>query len=188
MLGTETITNNTAVSENDHGTTLPDGTPLTIRKVQPGDVTLIDEMHTRISRESLYYRYLGVSKPSLKDLRRLCELENEQGVAVVATVQGDREKVIGLACFGCSPLDTTHAEPAVLVEDQYQRCGVGKRLMGALFEHAVQRGIAAFECYIHPTNQPVLHLIKHSGLSHDIRYNDGLKEVRIWLNKDKDSE
>ncbi len=183
MLVTETSLNRIEKAGNLHTSTLPNGYQMTIRMVHPSDVALIDEMHERISRESMYYRYLGVCKPSQKDLQRLCTLENEHGVVIVATVQGEREKVIGLACFGSNPNDPATAEPAVLVEDQFHRCGVGKRLLGKLSQLAVQRGIMAFECYIHPTNQPVLSLIKGCGLPHDIRYNDGLKEIRIWLNK-----
>jgi L-amino acid N-acyltransferase YncA len=183
MLVTETSPNRIENAGKPLTSTLPNGNQMTIRMVRLNDVALIDEMHERISRESMYYRYLGVCKPSLKDLQRLCALENEHGVVIVATVQGEREKVIGLACFGSNPNNPATAEPAVLVEDQYQGCGVGKRLLGTLFQHAVERGIEAFDCYIHPTNQPVLHLIKRCGLPHDIHYNDGLKEIRIWLNK-----
>lgn len=182
MIGTETIPNDAIESKNNHEATLPDGTPMTIRKVRLSDVPLIDEMHTRISRESLYYRYLGVCKPTLKDLQCLCGLRNEHGVAIVATIQSDREKVIGLACFGSNPSDATHAEPAVLVEDQYQRCGVGKKLMQRLFEIALKNGIETFDCFVHPTNQPVLHLVKSFGLPFNTRYNDGLKEIQIRLN------
>jgi acetyltransferase len=149
--------------------------------IRRSDVTLIDQMHDRISGESLYYRYLGVCKPARNDLQRLCELENERGVAIVATVEDHAEKVIGLACFGANPANPEVVEPAVLVEDRYQRCGVGKELLQTLLQIALQRGIETFECFIHPTNQPVLHLVKRCGLPHDIRYRDGLKQIRISL-------
>jgi ribosomal protein S18 acetylase RimI-like enzyme len=187
MLAIEPTLNRIEKAGNPQTTTRHNGHPVTIRMARMSDVALIDEMHDRISQESMYYRYLGIRKPSQKELQRLCALENENGIVIVATVGGEQEKVIGLACFRSNLNNPEAAEPAVLVEDHYQGCGVGKKLLRTLYQHAVQRGIEAFECFVHPTNRPVFFLVQRCGLPHDIRYNDGLKEIRIWLKPDAKS-
>lgn len=93
------------------------GTPVTVRPVQQSDVVLIQEMHMRLSKESLYYRYLAPHTPAPEDLQRLCFLDGRSGVAIVATVEEPQEKVVAMACYCVDPGDPTTAEPAILVED-----------------------------------------------------------------------
>ena len=117
------------------------GTPVTVRPAQPSDVVLIQEMHTRLSKESLYYRYLAAHPPSPEDLQRLCFLDGGPGVAMVATVEEPQgqEKVVAMACYCVDPGDPTTAEPAVLVEDSYQGRRLGKRIGLALCKAAREK-------------------------------------------------
>lgn len=161
---------------------LSDGTRVTVRPARSSDVVLIQEMHTRLSRESLRLRYLAPRAPTPEGLRRLCFLDGRSGAALVATVQEPQEKVIGMACFGVDPHDPTNAEPAVLVEDRYQGRGVGKRVLLALCEQARQMDLETFECFTHVANHRVRNLVEGSGLRYESRYNHGLREFRVWLN------
>jgi GNAT superfamily N-acetyltransferase len=160
---------------------IPGGTRVTVRPVRQSDLVLIQEMHARLSKESLYSRYLVPHPPAPEDLQRLCFLDGKRGVAIVATVKEPQEKVIAMACYCVDPGDPTAAEPAVLVEDSYQGRGLGKRISLALCQQAIQRGVEVFECFIHPANQRVLRLIKGSGLHCESGYSQGLKEIRVWL-------
>ncbi len=159
------------------------GAPVTVRPVQPSDVVLIQEMHMRLSKESLYSRYLAAHPPSPEDLQRLCFLDGGPGVAMVATVEEPQgqEKVVAMACYGVDPGDPTTAEPAILVEDSYQGRGLGRRMGLALCQQANQRGVEAFECFILSANHRVLRLIKGSGLHCESRSSHGLNEIRVWL-------
>ena len=152
-----------------------------IRPVRIEDVPLIDEMHDRLSKDSIYFRYLGTSKPGINDLHKLCSTEAENGFVVVATVSEPQEKVIGIACYTVDPENPTAAEPAVLVEDSYQGCGIGKKIVTALGRFAVGKGVTIFVSYIHPVNSKVLRMIQGSGIPFESKYRDGLKEVRVQL-------
>jgi hypothetical protein len=64
-----------------------------VRPVQESDVVLMQEMHTRLSKESVYYRYLAPRKPSQEAVQSLCFLDGQPGLAIVATVQESQEKI-----------------------------------------------------------------------------------------------
>jgi GNAT superfamily N-acetyltransferase len=157
------------------------GTPVTVRPVQQSDVVLIQEMHMRLSKESLYYRYLAPHPPGPEDLQRLCFLDGGPGLAIVATVGEPNEKVVAMACYCVDPDDPTKAEPAILVEDSYQGRGLGRQIGLALCQQAIQRGVETFECFTLPANHRVLRLIKGCGLHCESGYSHGLKEIRVWL-------
>ena len=160
---------------------LVDGTSVTVRTVQQRDVVLIQEMHLRLSRESVYYRYLPPRTPDAEYLQGLCFLDDQSGVAIVATVQEPQEKVVAMACYAVDPDDPTTAEPAILVEDSYQGRGLGKRVFLALCQQARQKGLEMFECFTHPANHRVLGLIKSCGLRYESGYSQGVRDVRVWL-------
>jgi RimJ/RimL family protein N-acetyltransferase len=168
-------------SENALASMLLDGTPVTVRPVQQGDVTLIQEMHMRLSRESVYYRYLAPHAPDREELQRLCFLDGGPGLAIVATVQEPQEKVIAMACYCILPRDPTKAEPAILVEDSCQGRGLGRRLFLNLCRRANQMGVETFECFTHPENRQVLRLIKGCGLRYECAYSQGVRDIRVWL-------
>jgi len=160
---------------------LLDRSPAIVRPVRQSDVVLIQEMHLRLSKESVYYRYLAPHAPDPEALQRLCFLGDRSGMAMVATVRESQEKVIATACYAIDPDDPTAAEPAILVEDSYQGRGLGKRIFLALCQQAREKGLERFECFTHPANHRVLCLIRGCGLRYECRYGQGVREIRVWL-------
>jgi GNAT superfamily N-acetyltransferase len=158
-----------------------DGGRVAVRPVRQSDVVLIQAMHLRLSKESVYYRYLAPHAPDLETLQRLCFLDNPSGVAIVATVQELHEKVVAMACYCVDPEDPAAAEPAILVEDSYQGRGLGKRIFLALCQQARQQGLERFECFTHPANHGVLCLVKGCGFRSECSYSQAVREIRIWL-------
>ena len=157
-------------------------TSVRIREIREGDVPLIREMHERLSGESVYYRYLGSNKPSFEDIHRLSTFNGNDGLVLVAVIHGNPDKVVGIAYYQRDANDSTTAEPAILIEDQYQGCGLGKKMIKELIRLALLNGVETFETFIHSANYRMLKMIKCSGLSFESRYREGLKEVRVWLN------
>lgn len=159
----------------------------TIRRAQVSDVQLLEEMHRRLSAESIYYRYLRSYKPTLEELEDLCSLVEEEGFVLVATVDEPGEKVIGIAYFCVEPQNPGSAEPAILVEDNYQGCGFGRQLLQHLCQHASMLGVTEFNCYTHPANSRVLSLIQGSGLRFERKYDQGMNRIRVWLNRNPEN-
>ena len=168
-------------SEYMFSSILSDGARVMVRPVRQRDVVLIQAMHLRLSKESVYYRYLAPRAPDRVALQSLCLLDGRPGLAIVATVPKPREKVIAMACYCVHPDDPTTAEPAILVEDSYQGRGLGKRIFLILCQQASQMGLERFECITHPANHRVLSLIKGCGLRSECAYNQGVREIRVWL-------
>jgi GNAT superfamily N-acetyltransferase len=154
---------------------------VTVRTVRQTDVALIEEMHERLSKESIHFRYLGPYKPTPQDLEQLCSLDGSPGAAIVATVQDPQEKVVGMACYKVDPLDPATAEPAILVEDRYQGRGLGKKMILALLRQARTMGLETFVSYVDLTNRKVLCMVKGCGLPHESRYSYGMMEIRVSL-------
>jgi len=172
-----------AVEYSDESYTIshPDGISVTVRSVRESDTNLIMEMHERLSSDSIYYRYLGVNKPTIKDFHRMCSYDKAIVTALVATIEDQQEKVIAFAYYRIDSENPSTAEPAVLVEDSFQGCGLGKQMVMALYQKAVQNSLVSFDTFIHPGNYRMLQMIKSSGLKYESKYCDGMQKVRIWL-------
>jgi N-acetylglutamate synthase-like GNAT family acetyltransferase len=161
---------------------LPNGMNVTIRRAKVSDAHRIKEMHQRLSKETIFSRYLHPYMPTLEDLQKLCSLEEEEGFVLVATIEEPEEKVVGITCFYVEPQNPTSAEPAILVEDEYQGRGLGKQLIQNLGHYASKIGVSEFTCYTHLNNERVLGMIKGSGLRFESKYDQGMRVVRVWLN------
>jgi GNAT superfamily N-acetyltransferase len=168
-------------SDEINSISLLDGTSVTVRSIRQNDAVLIMEMHERLSSDSVYYRYLGANKPTIRDFQHLCSSDGVVVLALVATIEDSHEKVIALAYYRVDPDNPSTAEPAVLVEDSLQGRGLGKQMVMALYQRAVQNGLVSFDTFIHPGNYRMLQMIKNSGLKYESKYCDGMQKVRIWL-------
>jgi len=160
---------------------LHEGIPVTVRPIRHSDANLIKEMHERLSSGSVYYRYLGANKPTIRDFQHLCSSDRATAIALVATIEDPHEKIIALAYYRVDPHNPSTAEPAILVEDSFQGYGLGKQIVMALYQEAVQNGLVSFETFIHPGNYRMLQMIKNSGLQFESEYCDGMQKVRIWI-------
>ena len=167
-------------SDEINSISLPNGTSVTVRTIRQNDAVLIMEMHERLSSDSVYYRYLGANKPTIRDFQHLCSSDGVV-LALVATIEDSHEKVIALAYYQVDPDNPSTAEPAILVEDSFQGCGLGKQIVMALYQKAVLNGLESFDTFIHPGNYRTLQMIKDSGLQFESKYCDGMQKIRIWL-------
>ncbi len=92
-------------------------------------------------------------------------MNRDDGAAFVAAIAEPQERVIGMVLYRIDPQNPTIAQPAILIEDQFQGKGVGGVLMRHLCEHAVLNGIQVFDAVIHPANRRAMRLFKQSGLA-----------------------
>ena len=73
------------------------------------------------------------------------------------------------------------AEPAIVVEDRYQRRGLGTQLLKCLSAHARWHGVRAFRATVHPSNTQMLRLIERSQLPLEKRFEWGMWDITIKL-------
>jgi GNAT superfamily N-acetyltransferase len=155
---------------------LPGTSEITIRPLRRGDVDQLEALHQRLSRDTIYRRYLSPRVPSQAELEQICRL-NEQGGGALAVLSGGT--IIGVGYYVSS--DGRTAEPALLVEDRFQRLGIGGQLAAQLGRHALARGIDTFVAAIYPENRAVMKLIRASGLAYESSLAHGIREVRMRL-------
>lgn len=154
----------------------PATTDVLIRPLRRSDVAQLQALHQRLSRDTIYRRYLSPRVPSAAELEQIGRLNENGGGALVAVHQGT---IVGVGYYARNGGRT--AEPALLVEDSYQRQGIGARLAAELGRHALARGIHTFVASIYPENRAVMRLIRASGIAYESALAHGIREVRMCL-------
>jgi GNAT superfamily N-acetyltransferase len=133
---------------------LPDGAELLVRPASGDDDAAVRRLHGRCSVATLTRRYPG-GPPSGERLRRL--LTPAGGIAVVAQYGDDVVATANLVVEG------DLGEVALLVEDAWQRRGVGTALVRRLLGYARQAGSAAVVAHASADNVPMLRTLRRIG-------------------------
>lgn len=141
---------------------LSDDTPVAVRQIQPTDKRLIAAARSRFSDETMYRRFLS-PKPRLSnaELRYLTEVDGRDHVAFVA-VHADRPwELLGVGRFVRLRTDPAAADVAIIVADEHQGKGLGKRLSLILGDAARERGIERFVASM-LSDSPAAHRLMHA--------------------------
>lgn len=145
-------------------------------RLRPGtirDLPRLVAMHDRCSEETVRRRYHSpVPQLSTRLAHEL--LRPARGWSVVATCGCD---LVGLAVYAADR-DGGY-DVGLLVEDRWQRQGVGSRLLRALARHARDHGISVLTCTTQLDNPCVLRTIRRAGFGPRLSVVDGLVEARF---------
>lgn len=169
--------------------TTPAGQQVCLRIVTRDDVNLLVEMFDRLSPETQRLRFhLYTTRVSPEYLRQeaaeLCRVDPHCNVTIVATViEADgKEHAVGLARFVRASSGDDEAEISVVVRDDFQRKGVGKRLLLALADQARAVGLAYFTAWVMVENIRLMKLIKNMELKNvQEETRHGQKKIRVPL-------
>lgn len=133
----------------------------------------------RMSPESRYYRFQhGLLEPSTQLLHDLVHVDGKRSMALVATIEKDTERIIGVARYAADG-GGKECEFAVAVADDWQCRGIGTRLMPLLFEYAKDQGFELIYGTILADNQRMIELAQWQGLTVDSPEPGG-DTVRAW--------
>ena len=163
---------------------LRDGTPVTLRAIRPDDAPRLQALHSRLSSESVFLRFLDQRKAlSDRDAQRLAAVDHAASMAIVAALpEGGDEKLIGVARYALvGPDHPGDAEAAIVVEDAYQGRGLGTILVDRMVRYAQAHGVRTFVASVHYNNDEIMHFIQRSGLPAEKHLEAGVWEVRIRL-------
>ena len=124
---------------------LGDGRVVQIRPIVAGDADGLVDLHGRCSPQSRYLRFQS-PKPQLRpaEAAYLAGADGTDRVALVATTVEDGEERI-VADARVEPTATGDGEVALLVRDDLQGLGLGRRLLTLLIEASACRG-RSFSC------------------------------------------
>lgn len=175
--------------------TLENGLNVHIRLVRPDDGVRLQKFVGRLSPQSTYLRFHQVVKElTPQEVYKFTHLDYHSHMALAAVLpdsgesaglegSGD-ERIIAVARYAAQesgPDGGQTAEVGVVVEDEYQSLGLGRRLLKLLTRYAVQNGIRVFTGTVLPANEHILEVIESFGLQTERHYVDGALQVQIYL-------
>jgi GNAT superfamily N-acetyltransferase len=140
--------------------TTEDGMNLHLRAIRPGDAQSLVVFHTALSPTSIYRRYFfGHRQLSALEVERFTRVDYVDRMALVVE-DGDRLVAV---CRYERVSDTSEAEVAFVVADDYQLHGIGTLLLERLVDAARTRGITRFVAYTLSENRIMLQMLANSG-------------------------
>ena len=170
--------------DGDETLKLRSGESITIRPIRPDDAARLQASFAQMSTQTIYDRFMGYKK-ALPDpeARYLASLDYDCHMALVATKTDERgeETIIGVARYFVLDNEPSCAEFAIVINDAYQRKGLGTHLMMRLMEYAQAHGIDTFLGFAHGENYRLLRFIQRTGLPTEHKLKDGLWEIRVQL-------
>jgi len=140
-----------------------DGWEVLIRPIAPGDEAAWMEFIKGLSPATRYKRggtRLEALTPALAHERVTPDPEREFALVAVAS-RAEASRIVGVA--RCQRHDDASWEFMLVVADDWQRRGVGRRLMAALDAEMSRRGIAAVEGLVLASNRGMLDFVQRLG-------------------------
>ncbi|MBN1481794.1 GNAT family N-acetyltransferase [candidate division KSB1 bacterium] len=163
--------------------TLRDGTEIFFRPVKPTDESAISEMLYSLSEESVRKRYMTrtVAFPH-KDVQQLANVDYQNTLAIVGVVPSvNGEEIVAIGEYFLEPRQGD-AEVAFLVQDEWQKKGMGTLLIKFLSETARKREVKSFHAKVLPQNKAMLSVFYNSGYNITTEFDGEVYDLRYDLN------
>ncbi|MFD5627331.1 GNAT family N-acetyltransferase [Streptomyces sp. NPDC127072] len=162
------------IPRNQDVLTLPEGNAISVRRADAADVEAAKAMHERCSPRTLSMRYHGPVGDADRYLNHLLSPRFGRTLAV-QTASG---RVVGL---GHLLWDGDETEIALLVEDDWQRRGIGAELLGRLVAMAVEAGCDSVYAVTQASNTGMVAAMRGLGLPLDYQIEEGTLVITARL-------
>ena len=157
-----------------------------LRPIRPDDAQALQDFIRGLSEEARYMRFVSMMRElTPRMLSRYTQVDYHRELALVATCEladqaGQRhETIIGLAHYLRNP-DGRGAEYALVIADNWQGHGLGRRLMTRLIDAAREQGLEYIEGIVLSNNRPMLSLMTKLGMVDDPDPDDSSMR-RVWM-------
>ncbi|MEU1572450.1 GNAT family N-acetyltransferase [Streptomyces collinus] len=154
--------------------TLAEGSDITVRRADTRDLEAARAMHERCSARTLKLRYHGPVGDAERYLNHLLSPRYGRTLAV-QTASG---RVVGL---GHLLWDGDETEVALIVEDTWQRRGVGAELLSRLVALAVEAGCSSVYAVTQASNTGMVAAMRGLGLPLDYQVEEGTLVITARL-------
>lgn len=158
--------------------TLPDGTPILLRPIQPEDEPLWQQMMRECSNETIYRRFRCLFREVTHQMAaRFCFVDYDRELAIVAeqnTPAGRRLLGVGRLVAN---VDHSRAEFAVLVIDAWQGRGLGSLLTDYCLAISQTWGVRYIQAETSRDNHRMVTMFQHRGFTSQVLPPD---TVRVW--------
>jgi ribosomal protein S18 acetylase RimI-like enzyme len=151
------------------------------RTAQPSDRRAVRAFLERLSTATVQARYLSawtsLSGPSAEqEVRRLLDRDPDRHVVLVVT---DGPEIRAVGEFVVEGPD--HADVALMVEDGFQRAGIGRRLFRRLEELATRRGVTTFTADVAMSNLRMQNMLRSAGRPLHSQFGAGAGQLRFSI-------
>jgi GNAT superfamily N-acetyltransferase len=152
------------------------GVTVHLRPIRPDDAARLVEFHKGLSTRSVYRRFFFVH-PSLSpaEVERFTHVDYVDRLAIVAV---DDLRLVAVGRYERRS-ETTEAEVAFVVADEYQHDGIGTLLLEHLAEAAWRNGITTFVADTLAENRDMLGVFFDSGFPVTSTSESGTISVRF---------
>ncbi|MGE3335257.1 MAG: GNAT family N-acetyltransferase [Rhodospirillaceae bacterium] len=154
----------------------PVGAPFHVRPLQPQDAPLIEEFIRRLTPEDARFRFFASLRQLDHRAARLCQLDYDRELALIATAAPEGRDVLAVARFHADP-DNVEAEFAIAVRSDKQGQGLGYAMMSYLADIAAARGLQRLWGTVLAENVRMLKLAKALGMRIQPSRDDGTVRV-----------
>ncbi|MFF2196206.1 GNAT family N-acetyltransferase [Streptomyces sp. NPDC058157] len=156
--------------------TLPEGNEITVRRADGSDLAAARAMHDRCSERTLALRYHGPVADADRYLGHL--LSPRFGRTLAATTASGR-----LVALGHLLWDGDETEVALLIEDDWQRRGIGSELLRRLLAMAVEAGSDSVYAVTQASNTGMVAAMRGLGLPLDYQIEEGTLVITARLER-----
>jgi len=141
-----------------------------IRPIRPEDEPLMASFNRTLSPYSIYLRYFHPVSPaqlmSHEQLAMLCFVDYDREMALVAEHKDDRGRLEIVGMGQLTKLQGTRdGEFAILINDQYQRTGLGTELLSRLIQIGRDEQLERIVAEILPENEGMRRICQKLGFS-----------------------
>ena len=158
---------------------LRDGTTLRLRAPSESDAPAVVAFFSELSVRSRFLRFHGFAFAGDRFARTLLAPDwVERGALIGVMGEGADESIVAVGNY-VRLRDPSTAEAAFAVADEYQRKGIGTRLLEQLARRAASCGIEAFIAEVLPENQGMLSVFENVGFRTTRTLDGGVVEVRL---------
>jgi acetyltransferase len=143
---------------------LDDGKKLSLRHIEPGDAIREQAVVRKLSTQSRYFRFhCSIKELNKKDLEKFTNPDPLNTEALIILYKGKiNEEEIAVARFRIDA-DGKSCEFAIVVADEWQKRGIGAKLLTSLIKHSQSRGIKRIHGSVLENNSGMRQFAKSLG-------------------------
>ena len=159
---------------------LPNGTQITFRAVHPTDAPRMRELFYALSQQTMYYRFMSSQKiVSRQQIRDFVYIDHRNDVSIVGTLpEAHGEEILALGNYYLDP-KTNRAEVAFVVQDKWQRQGIGTFLLRFLARVARRNGIRGFTAEVLAENKGMQAVFNKSNTKIHTKFNGSVYSYEL---------
>jgi acetyltransferase len=139
---------------------LPNGADITVRPIRPEDAEIEQDFVRNLSDQSRYFRFMqNIHELTPQMLTRFTQIDYDHEMALIAVTEDAGQEHQLAVCRYVTNSDGVSCEFALVVTDQWQRLGIGHRMMNQLIRIARDRGLESMEGEVMSSNSKMLGLL-----------------------------